>query len=540
MSHILKSQSDILASENEIANSDPIASGLFGAAVHDDKLDQRIIVGSFLHSSPGEAIIYRSSASGLTEEYRFNVTDLGINEAGDAHFGRDVAIFGDVAVIGGPKSESTSPTGPANSGAAWVLKRINGVWTPEQRLQSESPIASGEFGRSVCCYQDDALGDVVGIGMSNNGSGTSAMDIYRRNGGTWTKELQVTSAADGYSGAFNGYMDAELRTLVSKGTSNRLIVLDYNGSSWDISHISGPADTVTFGSRTAIHGNLIATSDRKGAGRLILYRKSQSGVWNQEAILGDESLANGSLFGWVLGCRTTSKGDYAFASANGSPVVSMYEATAGSWNRTARFLPSRDVSGEAFGDSGSMNNRFVVIGCPLSDPAAINNAGTIFTYGPVLRQRSASSSSPVTGVQCQIGGIAALSDGSVGEFRASFDTKAQAFEPDGQTIGSIVLSDPSVLSQVGKFITIVGFTSNSPSSLNGATLNDATLSFSVTLSHNDGSQSTSTIVYGKNIAYLTGDGASVWNDVAQNPRIANVVNKTLRNATGESLSVVGS
>ncbi|MEZ6017524.1 MAG: FG-GAP repeat protein [Planctomycetota bacterium] len=173
----------------------PTAPPRFGASV--GLSDIAAVIGSpednFLGDSSGSASFYaRTLTSGaLTLIDTVTASD---GRVGD-RFGSSVAVDGDIAVIGAPTQDAA---GQWLSGAAYVFRNINGVWSEEAKLTAAPAIPQQMFGRSVAIS-----GNRIAVGAT---SGTYVFDF---NGSHWAQ--QATLPGNGYS------VDVEDNFVVSSG-----------------------------------------------------------------------------------------------------------------------------------------------------------------------------------------------------------------------------------------------------------------------------------------------------------------------------------
>jgi len=102
----------------------------------------------------------------------------------DSHFGRSVAVDGDVCVVGAPLYWGTLYRG----GAVFVYERIAGSWTQVVRLEAPTPHYAGFFGYGLALE-----GDLLVVGEPGNSAQTSFSDgdrvhFYRRLASGWSIE----------------------------------------------------------------------------------------------------------------------------------------------------------------------------------------------------------------------------------------------------------------------------------------------------------------------------------------------------------------
>ncbi|WP_125226096.1 putative Ig domain-containing protein [Leptospira barantonii] len=131
-------------------------------------------------------------------------------EAGD-NFGRSVSVYGDMIVIGATAEDSSQATvlhspavlpGPgadddsvANSGAAYVFRKLSSGWTLQSYLKAPNSEASDAFGILVCID-----GDLIAVGVQNDDDGLGTI---------WNKSTgpAPTPATDNDSVSNSGAVD---------------------------------------------------------------------------------------------------------------------------------------------------------------------------------------------------------------------------------------------------------------------------------------------------------------------------------------------
>ncbi len=166
----------------------------FGASVAID--GDTIIAGAplFGNKTQGTAYIFARSGTNWVQQAQLLPLDLTIG----AGFGTDVAIQGDLAVVGAPGQN----VGGLHGGAVYIFARTGTTWTFVQTLVPEPNADTLEFGTSVA-IDDGKI--VVGVEAKTvNGQGfAGAVDIYVFNGTSWVFAQEV-SASDPRQSAFFG------------------------------------------------------------------------------------------------------------------------------------------------------------------------------------------------------------------------------------------------------------------------------------------------------------------------------------------------
>lgn len=104
-------------------------------------------------------------------------------------FGTSLAISGDVILVGA----TTSDEAEHDAGAAYVFRYNRGLrlWLQEQKLAASDGTAFAEFGRSVSLNGDVAL--VAAFRDFTTGERSGAVYVFRRVGGRWVEQEKIYS-----------------------------------------------------------------------------------------------------------------------------------------------------------------------------------------------------------------------------------------------------------------------------------------------------------------------------------------------------------
>jgi hypothetical protein len=108
---------------------------------------------------------------------------------GPSQQGHSVSLSGDgnTAIVGGPSDN-------ANIGAAWVYTRSNGVWTQQgSKLVGSGAVGNAAQGYSVALSAD---GNTAAIGGPNDSSNAGAAWIFTRSNGVWTQQGEKLVGSD--------------------------------------------------------------------------------------------------------------------------------------------------------------------------------------------------------------------------------------------------------------------------------------------------------------------------------------------------------
>jgi hypothetical protein len=153
--------------------------------------DNVALVGAPWHSSAGEefgaAYLFAREADGWKPTQRL----LADDGRAHSHFGMDVALSGDFALVGAPDDDNREP----GAGAVYAFTRGAKAWAQGQKILAESSHKNDSFGSSLALAGDVAL---VGARFWHDarGKGVGAVYVLQREGQTW-RQKQVLTASDG-------------------------------------------------------------------------------------------------------------------------------------------------------------------------------------------------------------------------------------------------------------------------------------------------------------------------------------------------------
>ena len=262
---------------------------------------------------------------------------LASDAAASDRFGVDIAVHGDVAVIGA----YTNSDAGAESGSAYVFTRSGTTWTEQAKLTASDAAASDNFGRNVDIHNETA---VVGAYWNDDaGSNSGSAYVFTRSGTTWTEQAKLTAS------------DAE--------TNDRF------GNSVAISD-----DSVVIGAYT--ESGIGASS-----GSAYVFTRSGS-TWTEQAKLlasdteaGDQFGGSVAMNGDTVAVGATSNDDAG--SSSGSAYVFTRSGT--TWTEQAKLTASDAAASDLFGGSVAMNGDTLLVGATLNDDAG-SSSGSAYVF----------------------------------------------------------------------------------------------------------------------------------------------------------------
>jgi cysteine-rich repeat protein len=335
----------------------------------------------------GSAYVFTRSGDTWAEQVKLLPSD------GDFYdrFGHCVAVEGDTAIIGAPLADSNDE----QSGAAYVFTRSGGSWFETAKLVPQGVDFYDHFGCDIALDGDTAI--IGATGDSDNGIRAGAAYVFTRNGGTWTEQAKLL-ASDifpldevlfGLDIALDGdtAVIGALRSDLNGERSGVAYVFTGSGGVWTEEAKLMPTDASSnqhFGGSVAVDGDTAIVgaywdNDRWGAA----YAFTRSGgVWTQQAKL--RSPDSGQVFfGWSVGLEgDTAVISAIWTNANGhhSGAAHVFTRSGGVWNRQARILASDGAEGDFFGQRVALDGDTVMIGATDHAPGGGAETGAAYAF----------------------------------------------------------------------------------------------------------------------------------------------------------------
>lgn len=348
--------------QESLASADATNDNGFGHAVHVS--GRALIVGSprDLVDGPmtGAAWIFDLEGTQYVNAARLVAPDA----AEDDRFGADVAIEGDLALVGAPDR--------IDGGRVYLYVRSAGIWTFERSFDAPRPASLTDGYGAAVAIADERL--FIG---SPGHSGLGAVFIHERDPQTqqWGLAESLLGADlldDGANGTLGAFVDAAGdRLVISAPVSEKVFVLNRTPgtSDWTVDGVleeipPSPAPS-GFGRGVALDGDTIAIGSpfddeaATNAGAVTVFRRGSE--WTFEAKLFASDAASFASFGG--GCGISC--DTLVTGASGRGYTFQRQGT--EWTETAIILPP---VGSIGGSQGSPN-QFGVSG----DVAVLGGAG---------------------------------------------------------------------------------------------------------------------------------------------------------------------
>ena len=393
--------------------------------------------------SVAEYPVYIDPTISITKRVSALNTDGSDDGEASAHFGIDVAVHNDIAIVG---ADDKNGGAGGNSGAAYIYYKDQGGsnnWgivkklLPVTEAGADDTQVNGYFGTSVAVSGDTVVVGAYGKKESTKTKAGAAYVFQKNQGGTdnWgivKKLTAVTEAgaddtetnmefawdvsisgdlivAGGYGKTVNGKARAGAMYLFSRdqgGTDNWGIIKVLTAQT-----SAGADDSeagAIFGDSVCVWGDLVATgASRKhesgldDTGAVYVYSKDQGGTdsWGIVKKLlpltdaGASDLEDSARYGWKI----SFSGDTLLVSARerkvglngGAGAAYIYSKDLGgadNWGQVKKITALTDAGADDsrvnayFGDEVSLSGDYAFIGAPENTESTEDNAGAAYIY----------------------------------------------------------------------------------------------------------------------------------------------------------------
>jgi hypothetical protein len=288
-----------------------VADDRFGSAIDADQFS--VAIGApgrpgTTATSEGRVYIYKTFDSGFNWQLEGSVT-ASDGQIGD-QFGASVAISGDWMIVGAPGNDAAGN----NRGAAYVYKRVSGIWIQNRKILPPSAIVSGQgFGSVV--EMSDRLTLVGGDSLTANVTTSGVIAHYYRNtSGIFDFERIIEASDAAVADFFGQSIEFEDDVLVvgapndddAANNAGAAYVFRYSQSSRRFQEEAKivPQDAQvndSVGSAVALRSGRVAlgAKDRVGGGAAWTFTES-GGAWSQERFVQPAELVGYGRGGTAL------------------------------------------------------------------------------------------------------------------------------------------------------------------------------------------------------------------------------------------------
>ncbi len=321
--------------------------------------------------SPGRAYaVVRDQATGWGSLSELAITaPPGSDPSG---FGMSVAVSGDTIVVGAPQEDMPDPHNAAinlnMAGAAYVFVRDGASWDLQQRLTAAVPGAGDKFGSALAIdgetiavgavTEDGAATGVNGDATSDAEADSGAVYVFDRSGTSWSQSAYIKASNTDPGDWFGFSVDVDSNTVVV-------------GAAGEASSSIGA-------------GSNQSNNDRSFAGAAYIFTRS-SGSWSQQAYLKPSNTRSGFMFGSSVGvsgatvavgaagedsAATGVGGNQANTSADDAGAVYVFRRSISSWAQQAYIKASNTDADDEFGVSVGLDGDRLVVGAMNESSAA--------------------------------------------------------------------------------------------------------------------------------------------------------------------------
>ncbi len=182
-----------------IRPADNDSSDFFGWSISTD--GSRVAIGAFDNEPPGgppatvpgSVYIFSRDASGWTETA--NLFPPASSFAGTGAFGTSVDLAGDELIVGAPNSSFPG----THTGAAFVYRRVGGVWDDGTRLMPAGTLQPGDrFGEYVAIDGGVAVVDAKEGRFFPTPPGPGRVTVYTADGADWNVDSTYVGGVSGF------------------------------------------------------------------------------------------------------------------------------------------------------------------------------------------------------------------------------------------------------------------------------------------------------------------------------------------------------
>ncbi|QDV07331.1 hypothetical protein Poly30_28550 [Planctomycetes bacterium Poly30] len=323
-------------------------------------------------------------------EWSLTTTLFSPNPEPEGQFGYDVAIEGDLLLVGAPFEDS----GAVNSGRTYLYRRIGGAWTLTDTILELSQSQESRFGHSVSVSGTRLA--ISAIRSSFFGPSAGAAYFYRAGGGSVVFEDRVGPnpvTANGFFGtsvSLSGSIcavGAVFDGAIANNEGSAYVFERQPNSTWNqYAKVVPPVSqsSAFFGVAVKLVGGVLvvgaeginngASSGRSGSA--FVFRDQGNGSYGQEAELGSPTPISNGNFGRAV---TLAPGRIAVAEIGGGGAVHTYVRVANQWTYEQTILGLNHMNGDGFGTDVGLIGDALLVGAPTRS-TSIPVSGAAFVY----------------------------------------------------------------------------------------------------------------------------------------------------------------
>jgi FG-GAP repeat len=148
-----------------------------------------IVGGPVDHSNAGAAWVFKRLRGVWTQQAKL----VGTGAVGRAAQGSAVSLSseGNTAIVGGQADNFVNSGVSGWVGAAWIFTRSHGAWTEQAKLVGTGAIGLAEQGHSVALSSD---GETAIVGGPSDNHATGAVWVFTRPRGVWSQQTKLVGS----------------------------------------------------------------------------------------------------------------------------------------------------------------------------------------------------------------------------------------------------------------------------------------------------------------------------------------------------------
>lgn len=366
-----------------LTGSDPDRFDAFGYSVA--VCGNTAVVGGPSDDFAGAAYVFVRTGDTWTEQARLTASDA----APLTGFGQEVAISGNVAVVGAPFA------GGGFEGAAYVFLRSGSGWTEQTKLTGAGGPFTG-FGTSVAVSGSTVvIGEPGAAGGPGIGPEAPAAYVFARSGTSWVPRAKLTASDARAYDRFGSAADLSGNTvLVGAPEADRVSPRDDAGAAyvfvgsgvvWTEQAKLLPADgavNALFGQAVAVNGStaVIGAGVDLGppapySGAAYVFIRSAT-VWTEQATVKSNGFVDDSF-----GDSVDVSGVTILVGRPLTGTAYLFVRAGSTWSEVAKLGPAEPAYGDRFGRSVALDiSSAALVGSPNDDTAAGIDAGSAWAY----------------------------------------------------------------------------------------------------------------------------------------------------------------
>lgn len=321
----------------------------------------------------GSVFMYQRDGGGWTEIAELVASDMDDGFQSDLHFGRALALDGDILVVGAPEARDQESGNSA--GAVYIFEREGGAWEETSVLRAADPAPKARFGEQLALRYG-----LLAV------SGGQAVYVFEREGDTWVEQARLTGDGLGERDRFGQSLAVDGNYLAvsaieydperQRYTSSAVYLFHRSGDRWALETklAPGEGDGPSFVRSLALQGNtlVIGSGDDAGgmaAGAAYIYENGPQG-WRQQAKLVPADASFSYFTGF--GSSAALQGDLLAVGAAGDSSQGLWSGSAylfhkqgEKWIELRKLWPEEaDYLGPFFGSDLKLSGDTLLVAAP--------------------------------------------------------------------------------------------------------------------------------------------------------------------------------